>query len=226
MRNKILFTKSNRLIDFSLAERIMKRQVEGIYNRKCNQKVWFLEHDHVFTGGVNAKDEDILVSDLAPIVKTNRGGKFTYHGPGQRVIYVMLDLNYIYNNKPDVKLFINQLQNWVILTLQDFNIFAFTINDQIGVWVNFNGNICKIASIGVRIKRWISYHGIAININPDLNFFKAIIPCGLSKVKICSTLSLGNKIKLEEFDSKMLTNFYKIFNISNMDYFSDKFYNC
>ena len=188
----------------------MERRVDDISNGIAPETVWILEHDSIYTAGTSAKDEDLLDADTWPVYKTGRGGQYTYHGPGQRIIYVMLDLK---KRGTDLRLFVRSLENWLIETLKPFGIAGKCRKERIGIWVNTEEGEQKIASLGIRIRKWISYHGIAININPDLKHFNGIVPCGLSNYKMTSFENLGIITNKNELDNILKSNFSKHFSI-------------
>ena len=173
-----------------------------IHNKNKNSEipdvVLFLEHNNVYTFGKNA-DKDFLLGThpKAEVVETDRGGQVTYHGPGQRIIYVMLDLN---NREKDIRKYIYTLENWMITSLDKIDIKAYTVKNRIGLWVKGPKGESKIGAIGVRISKWITSHGISININPDLSNYNGIIPCGLKEYPITSIRELDSKIEMHEFD--------------------------
>ncbi|MBP9752940.1 MAG: lipoyl(octanoyl) transferase LipB [Proteobacteria bacterium] len=172
----------------------MEGVVQKIIDHKEQNQIWFLEHLSVYTAGLSSKPED-LINPLFPVVQTNRGGQYTYHGKGQLVIYVMIFLN-----KKDVKQFINHLAEWVLRSLKEVELNAYFDADKVGIFIRKEGAIKKIASIGMRFKKWVSFHGIAININPTLSDFKGIVPCGLKDVEMTSLFDLGLTINRFEFE--------------------------
>ena len=186
----------------------MERRVEDISNGIAPETVWILEHDSIYTAGTSAKDQDLLDANKWPVYKTGRGGQYTYHGPGQRIIYVMLNLKERGN---DLRLFVRSLENWLIETLKPFGITGECRNERIGIWVSTEEGEKKIASLGIRIRKWISYHGIAINLNPDLKHFNGIVPCGLSSYKMTSCEDLGVLVNKYELDNILKSNFSKYF---------------
>lgn len=191
----------------------MKERVSGIINGAEKEMIWLLEHTPSITAGTSAKDSDLLDTKL-PVFKTNRGGKHTHHAPGQRVVYLILDLKKRSNNNlPDPRLYVKTLENIIIDSLFSVGIVANIKEDMIGVWVhNQNtGSEEKIAAIGVRFSRGVAYHGFAVNISNDLNLFDTIIPCGIKDFKICSIQSLGFNVKIEDFDKILLTEIKKRF---------------
>lgn len=209
---KVDFIYSNNLIDYNFATHFMQNKVKNIINNQENGAIWLLEHNSIYTLGKNSTHSDIRSKINIPYIYTNRGGRITYHGPGQKMIYVMLDIKKVYHNKPNVRLFIEMLQDWIILILQQNNILSYKNVKQIGVWVKTHNINKKIASIGLRIKKWISYHGLALNINPDMRYFNYIHPCGIHN---CNMTSMFLEKNLSIQNSKMNTiiknSFFHIF---------------
>ncbi|MGI9401548.1 MAG: lipoyl(octanoyl) transferase LipB [Rhizobiaceae bacterium] len=181
------------------------------------ERVWLVEHPPLYTAGTSAKSEDLLVGDRFPVFQTGRGGEYTYHGPGQRVAYVMLDLK---RRKPDVRAFVSALEDWVIATLADFNVRAERREGRIGVWVERqdkprmpDGSMGeeKIAAIGIRLRKWVSFHGISINVEPELDHFSGIVPCGISEHGVTSLVDLGLPVEMNDVDAALKRNFTGIF---------------
>uniref|UniRef100_A0A3B0IZH0 Octanoyltransferase n=1 Tax=Wolbachia endosymbiont of Aleurodicus dispersus TaxID=1288877 RepID=A0A3B0IZH0_9RICK len=199
---------SNQFTDYNHAIKFMEAKIQQIYNNLSDELVWLLQHPPLYTAGIGATDDDI-VEKLFPIYKTGRGGKYTYHGPGQRIIYLMLNLKK--RNKCDIKLYIRDLANWIINVLKHFNIFGEFKEDRIGIWVNNDGVEEKIAAFGIRLRKWITYHGIALNVSPNLSHYKGIIPCGLKDYGVTSMEKLGVKVSLCELDDILKQEFHKIF---------------
>jgi len=200
---------TNNLIDYKDSIEIMEERIQNIYHGKQNELIWFLNHNHIYTQGTSASNKEIINYTNTPIIKTNRGGKTTYHGPGQRIVYFLLDLN---KRKKDVRKFITTIENSLIKFLNIYNIHATTFTDRVGIWVTEAQNKRlkkeeKIGAIGLRLKKWITYHGLSFNINPDLNYYNSIHSCGLKHYKNTSLEKLGVRIKNDEFDKK----FIKIF---------------
>lgn len=213
---EIEWLESKAPIDFEAALNFMQTRVEQIINSQAKQLIWILEHPEIYTAGISAKDSDLLVKTQIPIFKTNRGGKYTYHGPGIKIIYLMLDLKkFFYPNPPDIAKFIQFLENWIIATLAQINIKGEIKKDRVGIWVNHQGQEKKIAAIGIKIKKWVSYHGIAINIDPDLAKFDNIIPCGIKEYGVTSVKGvLGegfSKEMLEGFNVKLKNSFLNFY---------------
>ncbi|OPZ77343.1 MAG: Octanoyltransferase [Alphaproteobacteria bacterium ADurb.Bin438] len=186
------FITSNNAVKYEDSFEFMQRRVDEIIEGKSEELVWFLEHEEVITKGLNAKDNELFKVDI-PVIKTNRGGKFTYHGRGQRIIYVMLDLN---KRGLSVEKYMFLLEQWIIDSLKEMGIDANRCEKGIGVFVSD----MKIASMGLRIKKGISYHGICLNVSPDLKVFDGFIPCGLQGVHMTSLEELGVIIDFDRVD--------------------------
>lgn len=185
----------------------MEARVEGIIAGKAGDMVWLLEHPPIFTSGTSAKPEDLINSQNLPVFETGRGGQFTYHGPGQRVGYVMMQLHH-----QDIRKHIYNLEQWIIDTLAEFAIKGERRADRIGIWVqDKKRGEAKIAAIGVRVKKWVAYHGIAINVNPDLEHFNGIVPCGIREFGVTSLYAMGKEIEMQMLDKKLKSTFKKIF---------------
>ena len=206
-KNVIEFFNSSELVDYKKSIELMEKRVEGIYEDKASELLWFLEHPSIYTAGTSSNDKDLLNENLFPVFRTNRGGQFTYHGPGQRVAYVMLNVR---DRDYNVKSFIRLLEQWIMNSLIDIGIKSFLIKDKVGIWVN---NEEKIASLGLRIRKGISFHGISLNINPNLEHFSGIIPCGNENSGITSIEKIGLNIKKKEMDKILISNFKKTFEV-------------
>lgn len=185
------------LVDYDDAVSFMEERVAAIRDHNANELVWLVEHPPLYTAGTSANDTDLLTPDRFPVYATGRGGEYTYHGPGQRVAYVMLDLK---RRRCDVRAFVSSLEAWIIATLDDMNIKGERREDRVGVWVARperptlpDGSLSedKIAAIGIRLRRWVSYHGISLNVEPDLGHFAGIVPCGISAHGVTSLVDLG-----------------------------------
>jgi lipoyl(octanoyl) transferase len=198
------------LIDYNIGLDLMQQRVSDVILHKEKETVFLLEHQDVYTAGTSYKANELLSCENIPIIYTGRGGKFTYHGPGQRVIYPILNLGGE-NRSADLKLYIRLLEQWIINTLQKLDIKAYTLDGKVGIWVNQNHTPAKIAAIGVRIKKWVTYHGIAININTDLSKYSGIIPCGISNFPVTSLSNIGIKISLVDFDYLLKKEFERLF---------------
>ena len=188
----------------------MEKQVEGVVSGDNGELVWLLEHAPLYTAGTSAKSDDLLINDRFPVYESKRGGQYTYHGPGQRVAYVILDLKR--RNQQDVRAYVHRLEQWVIDTLGVFGVIGERREGRVGIWVDQgDGKESKIGAIGVRIRKWVTYHGIAINVNPDLEHFSGIVPCGLSQYGVTSLHDLGVNVSMEEVDVVLQERFSCIF---------------
>ena len=192
---------SDEPVGYKAAVRIMETRAEAIAKGEARELVWLLEHPALYTAGTSACDADLLSPGRFPVHRTGRGGQYTYHGPGQRVAYVMLDLN---RRGRDVRAFVGALEGWVIETLDRFNVRGVTRADRVGVWVRRpdkgSGMEDKIAAIGIRLKRWVSLHGFSINVEPELSHFDGIVPCGIAGHGVTSLVDLGHIVSLAEVD--------------------------
>lgn len=206
-KNVIEFFNSSELVDYKKSIELMEKRVESINEDKASELLWFLEHPSIYTAGTSSNDKDLLNENLFPVFRTNRGGQFTYHGPGQRVAYVMLNVR---DRDYNVKSFIRLLEQWIMNSLMDIGIKSFLIKGKVGIWVN---NEEKIASLGLRIRKGISFHGISLNINPNLEHFSGIIPCGNENSGVTSIEKIGLNIKKKEIDKILISNFKKTFEV-------------
>jgi lipoyl(octanoyl) transferase len=200
------------LSDYCLTLKLMERKVEQIINKQAQETIYLAEHQEIYTAGTGTKTDELLspISEI-PLLDVGRGGKLTYHGPGQRVIYPILDLASPKRSK-DVKLYVSNLEKWIINTLMSLKIDAFTVPQKIGIWVkDLNDREAKIASIGIRLKKWVAYHGIAINISTDMQKFTKIIPCGLKNSYITSIKELKKEITMQQFDIALKNAFEEVF---------------
>ena len=209
--------KSEELVDFSHSISWMEKRAVQIYTQERSECVWLLQHPPIYTAGTSAKIKDLKDPDRFPVIKTSRGGQYTYHGPGQRVIYVMLDLN---KRGKDIKKYVKNLEIWVIRSLAKLEITGETRSGRVGIWVSRpnkpslpDGSVRedKIAAIGVRLKKWITYHGISINVNPDLSHFNGIVPCGISNQGITSFEDLDNRNNINDLDNCLKETFEEVF---------------
>lgn len=195
-------------VPYRAANSHMQNYITKMQEGKAEPCLWFLEHPPLYTAGMSAQFTDILKRDLAPIYKTNRGGQVTYHGPGQQVVYVMMPLEPF---KKDVRAYMRFLEEWLIATLSDMGLEGFRIPGKIGIWVKDKGESKKIAALGVRVKKWIAYHGIALNNTVDLNAFEAIVPCGIKELGVTSLDALGVKMSQQDLQDKLKKNFTSLF---------------
>lgn len=190
----------------------METRVAAIAAGEAPERVWLLEHPPLYTAGVSAKDDDLLAPERFPVHRTGRGGQFTYHGPGQRVAYVMLDLN---ARGRDVRGFVRGLEAWLIGALGEFGVEGDVREGRVGVWVERKGpgwsREDKIAAIGVKVRRWVSFHGISVNVEPDLDHFGGIVPCGISEHGVTSLVDLGLPVTMEQADAALLASFRRVF---------------
>ena len=191
----------------------MDERVDLIQKGNAKELVWLLEHPPLYSAGTSAKPEDLLTPNRFPVFKTGRGGQYTYHGPGQRVAYIMLDLN---RRRRDIRAFVSSLETWIINTLAKFNIRGERRSDRIGIWVrrtdlNNSEREDKIGAIGIRIKRWVTLHGISINVSPDLEHFGGIIPCGIGGYGVTSFEDIGQPLEFYDLDVELRTEFDRLF---------------
>jgi len=181
--------KSKKPIKYDEALRLMESRLLDINENKANDLIWLLEHDDIYTAGTSYNENEILDKNIN-LIKTNRGGKITYHGPGQLICYFVIDLK---KRNKDIRKFISLIENTIINTLQNYRISTFADKQNIGIWYNSNSNTKKVAAIGVRVSKWIAYHGFSINIDNNLNKYKAIIPCGIKDKGITNLKEIENQ---------------------------------
>ncbi len=213
--NKIEIKKSIKLIDFQSSLKFMQDRVKKIHSMDENELLWFLNHNHIYTQGTSANKNEILKSNNIKIIKTNRGGKTTYHGPGQRIVYFLINLN---NRKKDIRKFISIIEESLISYLSTHNIKAKSFKDRVGIWATKSDKIefdkeRKIGAIGLRVSKWITYHGLSFNIRPNLKYYENIHSCGLKDYKNTSLKEMGIDITDEDFDNTFKEIFLK--NIDN-----------
>lgn len=199
----------NEFVDYLNAVIQMERRVAGIRAGTEDEAVWLLEHPPLYTAGTSAKAADLLNPQF-PVYDTGRGGQYTYHGPGQRVAYVMLDLKKR-TPIPDIKKYVWQLEEWIIRTLAVLGVKGERREGRVGIWVVTPIGEAKIAAIGVRVRHWVTYHGISINISPDLAHFSGIVPCGIKEYGVTSLSALGIEGSMEEVDAALKENFAPVF---------------
>lgn len=188
------------LTDYATALAIMEARVEAIRLGETSELIWLVEHPPVYTAGTSAAPDDLVDPERFPVFQTGRGGRYTYHGPGQRVGYVMLDLN---RRGRDVRCFVDALEDWMIAALDRFGVRAFKAAGRVGVWTATRAGEAKIGAIGVRVRRWISYHGFALNVAPELSHFAGIVPCGLADYPVTSLAALGIDASLADADAAL-----------------------
>ncbi|OAN89920.1 lipoyl(octanoyl) transferase LipB [Sulfitobacter geojensis] len=205
------------LTDYRAAEAWMEDRVAAIAEGRASECIWLVEHPPLYTAGTSAKAADLTDPDRFPVYETKRGGQYTYHGPGQRVAYVLLDVG---KRGRDVRCFVRDLEAWVIDTLDQFNLRGEIRDGRVGVWVQrpekprqADGSPAedKIAAIGIRLRKWISFHGISINVEPDLDHFTGIVPCGISDHGVTSLVDLGLPVTMDDLDVMLRDSFTKIF---------------
>jgi lipoyl(octanoyl) transferase len=205
------------LTDYESALAVMDERASAIREKRAPELVWLVEHPPLYTGGTSADPKDLLAKDRFPVFATGRGGEYTYHGPGQRVAYLMLDLK---RRREDVRAFVTALEAWIIGSLARFNVKGERREDRVGVWVvrpdrpplpGGSPAEDKIAAIGIRLRRWVSLHGIAVNVDPDLSHFGGIVPCGIRDHGVTSLVDLGLPVTMADLDAALLATFPRAF---------------
>ena len=200
---------SQKPVAYKKAIDFLEQRVEKVHANLEDELIWILEHDSVYTKGISASDEDLLLPNLFPVIPTNRGGKFTYHGPGQKIVYFVINLN---KREKEIKKFVRYVEEWIISILKDFNISSFADPKNIGIWVKNNNEENKIAAIGIKVKKWIAYHGFSLNINVNKTDYRGIVPCGISNKGIINISDLRAIPNDEIINNSIKENFYKLFN--------------
>ena len=207
---------SDGLTDYQTALAFMETRADAIATGAAPECIWLLEHPPLYTAGTSARAEDLTDPDRFPVYEARRGGQYTYHGPGQRVVYVMLDLT---RRGRDVRRFVQMLEAWVIATLAEFNVTGEVRDGRVGVWVarpdkppRPDGSPAedKIAAIGIRLRKWVSFHGISINVEPDLGHFSGIVPCGIAEHGVTSLVDLGLPVGMDDLDVALRATFPRI----------------
>ncbi len=208
--------RSEGLTDYDEAVAFMEARAEAIAAGTAQEAIWLVEHPPLYTAGTSAKTEDLLEPDKFPVYPSKRGGQYTYHGPGQRVVYVMLNVG---ERGRDVRCFVRDMEQWVIAALAEFNVHGEIRPGRVGVWVQRpdkpalpDGSVAedKIAAIGIRLKRWVSFHGISINVEPDLSHFGGIVPCGISNFGVTSLVDLGLPVTMDDVDVALRATFDRV----------------
>lgn len=208
---------SPELVPYDEAVDFMEARATAIAAGEASECIWLLEHPPMYTAGTSAKIHDLTDPDRFPVYKTKRGGEYTYHGPGQRVVYVMLNVG---KRGRDVRAFVKQLEDWVIKALAEFNVTGEIRDGRVGVWVqrpekprSATGEIAedKIAAIGIRLRKWVSFHGISINLEPELDDFTGIIPCGITQYGVTSLVDLGLPVTMDDLDAALRRSFDEVF---------------
>ncbi len=199
-------------VGYTEAVEAMKARTAAIAAGQASELVWLLEHPPLYTAGVSAKAQDLLDPDFLPVFESGRGGQYTYHGPGQRIAYVMLDLT---RRGRDVRRFVRALEAWIIAALATFNVDGEIRPGRVGVWVRRRAaddpGEDKIAAIGVRVSRWVTYHGISLNVEPDLGHYAGIVPCGIAEHGVTSLVDLGRPVGMDEADAALKSGFELVF---------------
>ncbi|WP_299410482.1 lipoyl(octanoyl) transferase LipB [uncultured Roseobacter sp.] len=208
---------SDGLTDYRTAERWMETRADAIAHGSASECIWLVEHPPLYSAGTSAKSDDLIDPERFPVFPTRRGGQYTYHGPGQRVAYVLLDVG---ARGRDVRKFVQQLERWVIGTLDQFNVKGVVREGRVGVWVErpdkeskLDGLVPedKIAAIGIRLRKWVSFHGVSINVEPDLSHFTGIVPCGIKEHGVTSLVDLGLPVGLADVDLALRAQFADVF---------------
>jgi lipoyl(octanoyl) transferase len=208
---------SNEPVAYQAAVATMEKRIAGIAEGAAPEAVWLLEHPPLYTAGTRADPSDLLTPGRFPVFSTGRGGEYTYHGPGQRIAYVMLDLK---RREPDIRRFVAALEAWIIATLAHFDVAGARREDRVGVWVERpdkpllpDGTVVedKIAAIGIRVRKWVTFHGISLNVEPDLEHYAGIVPCGVSRHGVTSLADLGLQVTMGQVDSVLRSEFEAIF---------------
>ena len=198
-------------VAYDRAMTVMEDRVAAIHANAAPECVWLLEHPSLYTAGTSAQDADLIDPERFPVHRVGRGGQYTYHGPGQRIAYVMLDLQ---RRRPDVRRYVHDLEEWIIRTLASFNVTGERRDGRVGIWVDRGGGReDKIAAIGVRIRRWVTFHGIAINVEPNLEHFSGIVPCGIGHENfgVTSLVDLGLPVTMADLDVALMAAFDVVF---------------
>jgi len=196
-------------VDYPDALAVMEARAAAIRDDGAAECVWLLEHPPLYTAGTSAKPQDLLSPDRFPVHQAGRGGQYTYHGPGQRVGYVMMDLK---RRGADIRCFVRDLEEWLIRTVAQFGVKGERRDGRVGIWVDRgNGREDKIAALGVRVRRWVSFHGVALNVDPDLSHFSGIVPCGIRQHGVTSLWDLGHTPTMDEVDMALKASFQEVF---------------
>ncbi|HWE74413.1 MAG TPA: lipoyl(octanoyl) transferase LipB [Stellaceae bacterium] len=197
------------LVPYDQATTAMETRIAAIRAGTAPEQVWLLEHPPLYTAGTSARPDDLIAPDLLPIFRSGRGGQYTYHGPGQRIGYVMLDLQ---QRGADLRAYVRDLEEWLIRTLQRFNVKGERRDGRVGIWIaEGGGKESKIAAIGVRVRHWVSFHGVSLNVEPDLSHYRGIVPCGISEHGVTSLAALGITASMPEVDAALKAAFAEVF---------------
>ena len=198
----------DRPVEYEAALAVMDRRVADIRAGRAPELAWLLEHPPLYTAGTSARAGDLLAPNRFPVHRSGRGGQYTYHGPGQRIGYVMLDLK---RRGPDVRAYVHHLEEWLIRTLARFNVKGERRAGRVGIWVVRGAREDKIAAIGVRVRRWVTFHGVSLNVDPDLSHFSGIVPCGVREHGVTSLVDLGLPVTMADVDVAMKQAFEDVF---------------
>ncbi|APO87291.1 lipoyl(octanoyl) transferase LipB [Marivivens sp. JLT3646] len=207
---------STGLTDYNEAVAFMEARAEAIHAGEAEEAIWLVEHPPLYTAGTSAKPADLLEADRFPVYESKRGGQYTYHGPGQRVAYVMLNVG---ERGRDVRCFVRDMEQWIIAALAEFNVHGEIRDGRVGVWVPRpdkpllpDGSVRedKIAALGIRLKKWVSFHGLSINVEPDLSHFGGIVPCGITQHGVTSLVDLGLPVTMEDVDVALMSTFDRV----------------
>lgn len=201
---------SDSLVAYPDAVAEMEARVGGIRAGTMSEMVWLLEHPPLYTAGTSARAHDLIEPGRLPVFRSGRGGQFTYHGPGQRIGYVMLDLR---RRGADIRSYVKSLEEWLIRALSRFNVRGERREGRVGVWVSADGRDCKIAALGVRVRHWVSFHGVSLNVEPDLRNYAGIVPCGISQHGVTSLADLGIVVSMAEVDMVLRETFDEVFQV-------------
>ena len=209
MASAIEWHISDKPVDYERAVAEMERRVAAIRAGSAPELVWLLEHPPLYTAGTSARDTDLLEPGSLPVYRTGRGGQYTYHGPGQRVAYVLLDLK---QRGTDVRCFVAALEEWMIRTLARFNLRGERRAGRVGIWIDESGGReSKIAAVGVRVRQWVTYHGVALNVDPDLSHYRGIVACGIREHGVTSLAAQGTAVGMAEVDAALRASFEPAF---------------
>ena len=198
---------SKKPVEYKKAIRFLEERVIKIQNKESGNLLWILEHPNLYSAGTSAKDRDLLNKNKFPVYKTNRGGQWTFHGDGQKIVYFAIDLA----SEKNLKKFVRKIENWIIKILNNYKIESSNDPDNIGIWVNNNNNLEKVAAIGIRVKKWVAFHGFALNINVDKKNYNGIIPCGIKDKGIANMSDLIDLSNLENINEIIILEFKKTF---------------
>lgn len=201
---------SEKPVEYPDAVSWMEQRVADVRSGAADEAVWLLEHPPLYTAGTSAKAEDLL-NPRFPVYDTGRGGQYTYHGPGQRIGYVIQNLKKR-QQVPDIKKYVWQLEEWIIRSLAEFDVRGERREGRVGIWVDLgNGQEAKIAALGVRVRHWVTFHGVSINVDPDLSHFNGIVPCGIREFGVTSLKALGQNVSMQDVDMALKNNFETVF---------------